>query len=210
MKPSSGIEKILVVLHTAPKHYNGTSLNYQHMEFRGTAITFIGVKKPLEKNKRMYFSEKVILQFLIACLSLPSITKPLKETSPALIFDVFDHGLSTAPYANKKRTANTIQKIITLANPYQELMNMRKRPLIAFLNLQSANKILKAQIGVIRKLKVLSPCSQMFFSIAGELKRNGCNFGNKTDFNQNHHGLFAHNQAVPIEVYHSKRRIQAK
>ena len=44
---------------------------------------------------------------------------------------------------------------------------MRERPLIAFLNLQSASKILKAQIGVIRKLKVLSPCSQMFFSIAG-------------------------------------------
>ena len=75
------------------------------------------------------------------------------------MFDVFDHGLSTVPYANKERTANTIQKIITLANPYQELMNMRKRPLIAFFNLQSANKILKAKIGVIRKLEVLSPCS---------------------------------------------------
>ena len=133
----------------------------------GTSITLVGVKGPLGENKRIYFSGKVILQFLIACLSSPSITKPSKESSPALIFDVFDHGLSTVPYANKERTADNIQKIITLANPYQELINMRKRTLIAFLNLQSANKIMKAQIGVIRNLKVLSPCSQMFFLIAG-------------------------------------------
>ena len=107
-----------------------------------TPITLVAVKRPLGKNKRIYFFEKVILQFLIACPSSTSITKPLKESSPALIFDVFDHGLSTVPYANKERTANTIQKFITLANPYQELMNIRKRPLIAFINLQSANKIL--------------------------------------------------------------------
>ena len=94
------------------------------------------------------------------------------------MFDAFDHGLSTVPHANKERTANTIQKNITLTNPYQELMNMRKRTVIAFLNLQSAKKILKAQIGVIRKLKVLSPCSQMFFSIAGEVKKINCIFGN--------------------------------
>ena len=50
---------------------------------------------------------------------------------------------------------------------------MRKRPLIAFLNLQSASKILKAQIGVIRKLEVLLPCSQMFFSIAA-IKKEAC------------------------------------
>ena len=122
MKPSSEIEKILVVLHTTPKYYNSTSFNFQHMEFMGTPITLVGVKGPLGKNKRIYFSEKVILQFLIACLSSPSITKPLKETSPALIFDVFDHGLCTVPYANKERTANNIQKNITLANPYQELI----------------------------------------------------------------------------------------
>ena len=108
----------MVVLHTTPKYYNGTRLNYQHMEFIETPISLVGVKGPLGKNKRIYFSEKVILQFLIACLSSPSITKPLKESSPALIFDVFDHGLSTVPYANKERTADNIQKIITLANPY--------------------------------------------------------------------------------------------
>ena len=78
MKPSPGIEKILVALHTASKYYNVTRLNYQHMELMGTPITLVGVKGPLGKNKRIYFSEKVILQFLIACLSSPSITKPLK------------------------------------------------------------------------------------------------------------------------------------
>ena len=103
MKPSSGIEKILFDLHTAPKYYNGTSLNYQHMEFKWTPISLVGVKGPLRKNKRIYFSGKVILQFSIACFSSPSITEPLKETSPALMFDVFEHSLSTLTYAKKER-----------------------------------------------------------------------------------------------------------
>ena len=100
MKPSLIIEEILFSLHTALKYYNNTNLNYQCMEFMGTPITLVGVKGLLGKNKRIYFSGKVILQFLIACLSSPSIIKQLKETSPALVFDVFDHGLSTVPYAN--------------------------------------------------------------------------------------------------------------
>ena len=42
------------------------------------------------------------------------------------MFDVFDHGLSTVPYANKERTANTFQKIyhtgqsLSGANEYEE------------------------------------------------------------------------------------------
>ena len=97
------------------------------MEFVGTPITLVGDKGPLGKNKRIYFFGKVILQFLIACFSSSSITEPLKETSPALMFDVFNHGLSTVPYSINKRTANTIQRIITLANPYQKLINYEEK-----------------------------------------------------------------------------------
>ena len=116
------------------------------------------------------------------------------------MFDAFDHGISTGPNVTKERKANTIQRVITLANSYKELMNMRKRTLIAFLNLQSANKILKAQMGGIRNLKVFSPWSQMFFPIAGEVKKISCNLGKKTYFHQTCCGIFAHNQAVPKEV----------
>ena len=53
IKPSSGTEKNLVVLHTAPKYYNGTRLNYQHTEFIETPI-FIGRCKRTTGKKQAH------------------------------------------------------------------------------------------------------------------------------------------------------------
>ena len=103
------------------------------------------------------------------------------------MFDAFDHGLSTVPYANKEKP-QTLSKIITLisitgANEYEEKNhNSISQP-------PKRYKILKAQIGVIRKFEVISPCSQMFFSIAGEVKIISCNFGNKFYFYLTHCGF---------------------
>ena len=63
MKPSSEIEKILVVLHTAPKYYNSTSLNYQHMEFIETPISLVDVKGLLGKTSTFVSLGKLYYNF---------------------------------------------------------------------------------------------------------------------------------------------------
>ena len=108
-----------------------------------------------------------------------------------------------------KKETQIISKDLLHLPPHQELMYMRKT-LAAFFNLQSANKILKFYIGGMRKLKAPSPCIQVFFQIAGEVKRISCNFGIKTYFYQTHHGLFAHNQAAPIEVCQLQKENKGK